>query len=99
MFINMLLTLLINGFRVPMFINMLITRLGIISPTLTVIQLADPLSSKIFLNEKQKLISVTQPWVCVLKLEGQKVLSKKLKVHRGMRPKKMINYDGGFPTF
>ena len=30
----MLLTLLINGFRVPMFINMLITRLGIISPTL-----------------------------------------------------------------
>ena len=34
LFINMLLTLLINGFRVPMFINMLITRLGIISPTL-----------------------------------------------------------------
>ena len=31
---NMLLTLLINGFRVPMFINMLITRLGIISPKL-----------------------------------------------------------------
>ena len=30
----MLLTLLINGFRVPMFVNMLITRLGIISPTL-----------------------------------------------------------------
>ena len=32
----MLLTLLINGFRVPMFVNMLITRLGIISPTLIV---------------------------------------------------------------
>ena len=34
MIINMLLTLLKNGFEMPMFINMLITRLGIISPTL-----------------------------------------------------------------
>ena len=34
MIINILLTLLKNGFEMPMFINMLITRLGIISPTL-----------------------------------------------------------------